>query len=515
MRARTGFSFPQLPALLLYALTIACEVPVILTRMLIALALSVLLLLITGHSTAGTEHLSELGLIPSLWAILALLTPVGGGWWWRQNLGGRRPSERERAAYEDSLELLRSHTSAPLPELRGWFVLDTPQPDAAVAGNTLMLSRGLLESDYLAPVLAHELGHLASTDGRLTAALNRLVIHPPRRTADEQIERRNGREAIMFAPDRVLLTLSASARSPGPSARRSASPKEDSACASPRPCGAPTGAHASTRRTATPRHSGRRTSWRTSSRSTRSSTTTPFRSSGSPNTPTRRPSCASTACAKPPTRCLPAPPRPASRQSTQASRGLRHERTAVNHGMPVCVSLRRTLSEPATTAAGTSSSGLRTCKGRPSGAACGGAWRPGLDRTRPLRWSVTHLGRARPAEVKATTDDDRHMRSLNLISKDGPGLVRSGAARLLGRARHASEERTFAPLLDAKAAGRLLGVPHTWLLAQARAGRIPHHRLGHYVRFDAEDLRHWLDQTRSGPQLDRPERDPGRWRAEE
>ncbi len=107
------------------------------------------------------------------------------------------------------------------------------------------------------------------------------------------------------------------------------------------------------------------------------------------------------------------------------------------------------------------------------------------------------------------------MRSLNLISKDGPGLVRSGAARLLGRARHASEERTFAPLLDAKAAGRLLGVPHTWLLAQARAGRIPHHRLGHYVRFDAEDLRHWLDQTRSGPQLDRPERDPGRWRAEE
>ncbi len=208
MRARTGFSFPQLPALLLYALTIACEVPVILTRMLIALALSVLLLLITGHSTAGTEHLAELGLIPSLWAILALLTPVGGGWWWRQNQGGRRPSERERAAYEDSLELLRSHTSAPLPELRSWFVLDTPQPDAAVAGETLMLSRGLLESDYLAPVLAPELGHLASTDGRLTAALNRLVIHPPRRTADEQIERRNGREAIMFAPDRVLLTLS-------------------------------------------------------------------------------------------------------------------------------------------------------------------------------------------------------------------------------------------------------------------------------------------------------------------
>jgi excisionase family DNA binding protein len=57
----------------------------------------------------------------------------------------------------------------------------------------------------------------------------------------------------------------------------------------------------------------------------------------------------------------------------------------------------------------------------------------------------------------------------------------------------------FAPLLDAKAAGELLGVPHTWLLAQARAGRIPHHRLGHYVRFNTEDLKEWLTQTRSMP----------------
>ena len=54
-------------------------------------------------------------------------------------------------------------------------------------------------------------------------------------------------------------------------------------------------------------------------------------------------------------------------------------------------------------------------------------------------------------------------------------------------------------LIDAKAASRLLGVPHTWLLAQARERRIPHHRLGHYVRFDPEDLRAWLRETRSMP----------------
>jgi excisionase family DNA binding protein len=102
------------------------------------------------------------------------------------------------------------------------------------------------------------------------------------------------------------------------------------------------------------------------------------------------------------------------------------------------------------------------------------------------------------------------MRNLNLIPERNPWRVRSAAVRLLDRARRVTDERTFAPLLDAKAAGRLLGIPHTWLLAQARAGRIPHHRLGHYVRFNADDLQHWLEQTRSGPELDRPDRQPDR-----
>ena len=58
--------------------------------------------------------------------------------------------------------------------------------------------------------------------------------------------------------------------------------------------------------------------------------------------------------------------------------------------------------------------------------------------------------------------------------------------------------RAFTPLIDAKAASLLLGVPYTWLLAQARAGKIPHHRLGHYVRFDPDDLAQWLREERSG-----------------
>ncbi len=91
------------------------------------------------------------------------------------------------------------------------------------------------------------------------------------------------------------------------------------------------------------------------------------------------------------------------------------------------------------------------------------------------------------------------MRTLTTTHPGAAERLRSGAARLLRRSRGITDTSAFTPLIDAKAAGRLLGVPHTWLLAQARAGRIPHHRLGHYVRFNPEDLSRWLADTRSGP----------------
>jgi excisionase family DNA binding protein len=69
----------------------------------------------------------------------------------------------------------------------------------------------------------------------------------------------------------------------------------------------------------------------------------------------------------------------------------------------------------------------------------------------------------------------------------------AGARQRLLSARGVSAS---SPLVDAQQAAKLLGVPHTWLLAQARQRRIPHHRLGHYVRFDIDELIAWLDQTR-------------------
>jgi excisionase family DNA binding protein len=54
-------------------------------------------------------------------------------------------------------------------------------------------------------------------------------------------------------------------------------------------------------------------------------------------------------------------------------------------------------------------------------------------------------------------------------------------------------------LIDAKAAGELLGVPSSWVLEEARHDRIPHIRLGRYVRFDAEQLLNWARNRSRGP----------------
>jgi excisionase family DNA binding protein len=57
----------------------------------------------------------------------------------------------------------------------------------------------------------------------------------------------------------------------------------------------------------------------------------------------------------------------------------------------------------------------------------------------------------------------------------------------------------LSPLLDATEAGRLLAVPASWVLAEARANRIPHVRLGRYVRFSADELEEWWRARTWGP----------------
>jgi Zn-dependent protease with chaperone function len=201
----------SLGSLGMYALTLASELPVILARSWLVYTLACVALAIEGHSTAYATVWFEVGLIPPLLSIVALATPFGTGWWWKQRTGGRRPSQREQLAYRDATELLQAQTRESLTLPRNWFVLDTPTPDAAVCGQTLMLSRGLLESDHLPAVLAHELGHLATPDGRLTAAINRLVLLPPQPSRQEQagyVHQDTGAPVeLAFRSERILLTI--------------------------------------------------------------------------------------------------------------------------------------------------------------------------------------------------------------------------------------------------------------------------------------------------------------------
>jgi Zn-dependent protease with chaperone function len=111
---------------------------------------------------------------PFLYSAFGLALP-GQGRLWRLRLGARRMSSEEREAVLAALELLRSHEPR-LNDRARFYVLDDPLPAAAVRGHALILTRGLIESGSLAAVLAHELGHVDSLDGRLTEALQRLVV---------------------------------------------------------------------------------------------------------------------------------------------------------------------------------------------------------------------------------------------------------------------------------------------------------------------------------------------------
>jgi excisionase family DNA binding protein len=103
----------------------------------------------------------------------------------------------------------------------------------------------------------------------------------------------------------------------------------------------------------------------------------------------------------------------------------------------------------------------------------------------------------------AKRKDENEMRSLTLVPKRGRQCDRPATCSPIRRiANKLAARHAFIPLVDAKAASTLLGVPYTWLLAQAREGKIPHHRLGHYVRFDPDDLQTWLKETRSGVPTD-------------
>jgi Zn-dependent protease with chaperone function len=142
---------------------------------------AVVLFIPSQFFTVLAAHLNTIALVigfgPLALSLLTLVLPFGGIFW-EQAVGGRSPSARERLIYEDAIAQLRLvDPTVRMPHR--WFVLDSPEVNAAAYGDSLMVTRGLLESVYATAVIAHELGHLNSSDARLTAALWRMTT-PPR-----------------------------------------------------------------------------------------------------------------------------------------------------------------------------------------------------------------------------------------------------------------------------------------------------------------------------------------------
>jgi Zn-dependent protease with chaperone function len=115
--------------------------------------------------------------LPFVFSIATFL--FGGGYYLtRFAMGAREPSKREREAVLAALETVSAQTPPGTIAPTKWYVIDNVTLTAFVVGSTLYLTRELIQSRYLAPVIAHELGHINSFDGRLTLALRRLVLAP-------------------------------------------------------------------------------------------------------------------------------------------------------------------------------------------------------------------------------------------------------------------------------------------------------------------------------------------------
>lgn len=160
-----------------FALQFACAFIRSVVAAVVLLIINVFTGLLVGFEVPVKECALVIGYAPLLISLVTLVFPWGG-WWLVQQMGGRRPSERERAVYELAFEQLQAAD----PTLRGprrVYILDTDSANAHAYAEILLINRGLLESPMLTAILGHEMGHLNTADARVTAALYRMWV-PPR-----------------------------------------------------------------------------------------------------------------------------------------------------------------------------------------------------------------------------------------------------------------------------------------------------------------------------------------------
>lgn len=168
---RAGRGYP-LSGLAVYAIVLAGQVIAALCRAFLYYLPLLAIGLAAGWPASTAGHLAlGFAFLPLAWSLVGLFVPAEG-WLIQQRFGGRQASARETTAYEDAMAAIHAaDPNAPTP--RSWFVIDQGDCGAAVLGDTLMIDRMIFHDGTLEATLAHELGHLAHRDGRVTVALIR------------------------------------------------------------------------------------------------------------------------------------------------------------------------------------------------------------------------------------------------------------------------------------------------------------------------------------------------------
>lgn len=122
-----------------------------------------------------------------VWAAAGWLRPRAAPKWRRRAAGLRAPSPTEMDRIRGALarvEEAAGRVGRSFVPPRHVWVEDLPHCNAWVSGADLAVTRGLLASDDLDAVLAHEAGHLAGPEARADSAARGLVAFPLLAAAD-------------------------------------------------------------------------------------------------------------------------------------------------------------------------------------------------------------------------------------------------------------------------------------------------------------------------------------------
>ncbi len=113
------------------------------------------------------------GLGPIIYSLLVVSGIPSGHILVRRSLKARPLNETEGGQLEAALVHIRT-SGVPFPQ--HIFTVDTEGLNAAISGRTMYIYRELFDSRYLPGVVAHELGHFNSMDGRLLLGIRALTI---------------------------------------------------------------------------------------------------------------------------------------------------------------------------------------------------------------------------------------------------------------------------------------------------------------------------------------------------